>query len=1802
MEKMFQAMSFLRKQESRHNFYSIFFFFCLSLSVFLSSYVYAEEAGPGWFMGTAEPVSPEEAEAYYNSQQTMTAPLEAMALSAASATTATNEIIELARALRYDPKLIYDYVHNHIDYVPYFGSLKGATLTYLDGSGNDFDQASLMIALLRESSTYNTNIGTVQYVYGQLNMPGDTLANWLGVDNIAWWSGGYCYSTIGNVLGSGGIPVTLYRDSGCTKTTYAYVNRVWVKANINLTDYLFDPAFKSYQYTSKIDIGGATSYNQSELLSAAQAGATVGTDYVQNLNEGNIGSKLATYSTNLLNTIRSQYPNTGIKEIISGKSIVQTNLADYQTTLPFQIVGTPTVWTDIPADKTATLRIRHYSNDRLEFDYTFNTHELLGKRITLTYSGSALYPELRLDGELIASGAYSTSGRSCKLRININHPYSASGGAYADQQTDYYPNCGSTYAIVYNFGGVSDMLLQKRQGQLDNYLAQGLPQTSESVLGETLNIMGLTWLKELQTADSLLSSLAETVSINHHRIGLMAQETGYYIDVKTSFSSIISNHNIDADTQAHFKTFSLIGSAFEHGMLEQMMGSSNQAVSTMKLFKIANATGRKVFLADSVNYASVQPQLQNYTSSDLTNFQTLVNSGYALILPDNGQLILNNWEGKGYIAKKFSGTSMSMQMAIGGGYFGGFCSVNPCNVNVNTVNTILDNQINNSFYFFNTYINQPAPYQKLSTEPVDMAGGSYIFENTDLSLGGSAPLGLAFSRSYNSSLNLDKRKLADGSLAVKPLGYGWTHNYDIYLDRHSDGNPGLGRRQPVDAATTIAGLYVMLDLIKTQDNIVGWMTTSLLSKWAVDQLIYNQATNVDNAVTVHMGHKVMEFIKLPDGTYAAPPGNTTQLVKNVDNTYSLKERFGAQMDFNSSNKISQLKDVDGNTMIFTYASDNLSQVKDAFNRTLTLTYSNGKLATVADSAGRSVSYGYTGDDLTSYTDPETKVWGYGYNDANHPHRMTSLTNPLSITTATNAYDSLGRVKTQTVPRQTGNAVYNFYFSGFRNAEQDPDGYNIIYHYDEKGRPIATEKELTATVSLKSSNEYDGQFHVIKTKDPRNYETNFLYDGNQNLIRATNALTQSIDYVYDLQFRLTDTIDPLYHGSHFEYDAEHHPTLSKYGVQYDTNYLPIDNGKFQTGASYYANGFPQTTTDGRSTQTTLTYDSYGNLYTTQVGSHPVVKTAHDLNLNYQKIGLLTSLTDQVNTTTNFPLYNNRGQLKKKTDPLGKDTIFNYDNAGRLSSVIDRNNNTITYSYTPTSKIDTITYQDASTVHFTYDNNDSLVTMQDSVGTTGYGYDAVSRLTSSTFTYTYNPASFTVAYSQYDENGNLTELTYPGNKKVIYTYDELNRLKTVKIDWLNQTATYYYDDAGRVTSLVNFNGTVTNYGYDNATRLTSLDNKKSDSTILASYSFTLDGNGNRTGVSQNEPLTVSLPLGTTNYGYNPQKNRLWTAGAYSFVYDNEGQLSNGYSATYTFDYEHRLVTAGTNQYSYDGGGNRVQVVRSGVTTRYIHDASGNLLAEADGSNNITRYYIYGTGLLAMVTTTNDVYTYHFNAVGNTIAMTDSSQIMVNKYVYDPFGNVVNYQETVVQPFKFVGQHGVMTEPNGFYYMRARYYDPQVGRFISEDPIGFEGGDVNLFAYVGNNPVMRVDPSGLELRIYNRPVNGGPLSWIGANHAFFYSTETDQFWGTAGSSGSGAQADERAVIDTGSYNVVPNPQNIPESDVMNYMRDTRNSGVFIPGLRDCHSAVDRTLEHFGLENPGAPGGRLGTIPSRPSGGSGK
>jgi len=1515
--------------------------------------------------------------------------------------------------LKHDPKLIFDYVHNHVDYVPHFGSLKGATLTYYDGSGNDFDQASLMVALLRASGF------TAQFQYGTMTFPYTTtspLANLLDSP-----------SHFQNILAAGGIPYQVVSNT-------VDVSRVWVTANINGTNYLFDPALKTYTNTPKINLVGALGYSRADLLAAA--GGTVTNDYVQNLGEVAIRAKLVLYSTNLAAFIRSQHPNKSLAELLGRRSIVETNLGQFSASFPWPSVVTAT-WNEIPPEYTTTLRLQHVG-----IDVTYCMPEIAGKRFTLTYAVGDFHPELRLDGQLVASGTSTSQGSSHNLTVSVDHPYAADGGTYADQTSTYVNRSGSTYAIISDFGGTSERLILKRQREAEKAKTQGSIDTSEPVLGETLNIIGLTWMREGNMAAALLADLSGGIVICHHRLGRTSQEDSYYIDVATQFSSHGSKDTGMTDW-SHFRASGLVRSAFEHSVLEQVMGPEIPAVSTARLLQLANSKSNKIYYATSNNFVSIRPQLHDYSTSILNELDSLVAGGGYTILPENGQLSLGQWHGAGYVTTEYQTNTTSLGMKISGGLNGGYGSqlgfIEQLKVEAE-IRWNFDWQFrlgsggaisvdSGPFGAFD-FEGVGGMTRWFSRDPVDMASGSFVFEHRDLAIGSSNDRSLSISRYYNNSKNLAPRR----------LGARWTHSHDVWLREISDGEAALGSRQPVEAAALIAALYVSRDLLSDETDVKRWVVSALVSKWAADQL-------VTNSIAVHLGSQLLQFVKLADGTYSPPPSITTALTNNGNRTFSLLDPFGSRSDFNSSNRVASVTDVDGNTTIFNYTGDKLTAVSNSFGRRLILAYTGELLTSVLDSAGHSVSYGYDlATNLVSFTDPEGKVWSYGYDGE---HRMTRLVNPLGIMTATNFYDSLGRVATQITPRQGGtNATYNFYFSGFRNIEEDPLGNQTLYLYDTNERPLGQENAL----GHRSTQKYDGQNHVIESTDPRGNKITHVYDGNHNLIKTVNAKGEITRYIYDSQFRLTDVLDALVHQTHFDYDAEHHPISTRDAV-----------GN-QTAASYYPNGFVQTRTDAKGVVAMFAYDSHSNPVSAQVTNHPSVTFAYD------PAGRLTNLTDQVGASTTFA-YDKRGLTTNRTDALGRTTIFTRDAAGQLSTVTDRKGDMITNSYTPSGKPAMITLPDLSTITFTYDVRDNLVAMQDSLGITTNTYDAANRLTSMT-----DPHGFTVSYGR-DAAGNVTSLTYPGNKVVSYGYDELNRLKTVT-NWLGQTVAYTYDQAGRLVQFINFNGAQAIYDFDNANRLTLLENRKSDGTAIATYRFYLDPNGNRTNIVQNEPLVPIINSQTNTYSYNPQRNRLLSAGGTNFGYDLEGQLASMNTNTFSFDALHRLVAVtGSNQlqFAYDGMNRRLRATRDGVVTRYIYDAAGNLLAEADGTNAITHYYVHGAGLLAMVSATGNTYCYHFNAVGSTIAMTDGNQALVNKYAYDSFGSVANQAEAVSQDFKFVGSLGVMAERNGFYYMRARYYDPGVGRFISEDPIGFAGGSANLFSYAANNPIIHVDPSG-------------------------------------------------------------------------------------------------------------------------------
>jgi RHS repeat-associated protein len=172
---------------------------------------------------------------------------------------------------------------------------------------------------------------------------------------------------------------------------------------------------------------------------------------------------------------------------------------------------------------------------------------------------------------------------------------------------------------------------------------------------------------------------------------------------------------------------------------------------------------------------------------------------------------------------------------------------------------------------------------------------------------------------------------------------------------------------------------------------------------------------------------------------------------------------------------------------------------------------------------------------------------------------------------------------------------------------------------------------------------------------------------------------------------------------------------------------------------------------------------------------------------------------------------------------------------------------------------------------------------------------------------------------------------------------------------------------------------------------------------------------------------------------------------------------------------VVNGITTTYGYDGFGRRVRKTVNGVMTRYLWDGD-NLAAEMNGDASLVRYYSYYPGIDRphAVTRASDGKTFYYatELPGSVIGLVNSSNQLVNSYEYDPFGVAVATSEQVAQPFRFAGRE--LDSETGLYYMRARYYDPQLGRFLSEDPIGLHGG-MNPFVFAANDPVDFLDPHG-------------------------------------------------------------------------------------------------------------------------------
>jgi RHS repeat-associated protein len=676
------------------------------------------------------------------------------------------------------------------------------------------------------------------------------------------------------------------------------------------------------------------------------------------------------------------------------------------------------------------------------------------------------------------------------------------------------------------------------------------------------------------------------------------------------------------------------------------------------------------------------------------------------------------------------------------------------------------------------------------------------------------------------------------------------------------------------------------------------------------------------------------------------------------------------------------------------------------------------------------------------------------------------------------------------PDQNVPSYYNYDVVGNLISVEDALGTTSYTCYDPRSLPI---KSITNPTVGDPCSSYSG------SSDPAlDIVNQWSYDSVGNLLSWKDPLGSITSYGYDDLNRLETITNPLGFVTTFDYDPLGNLTTMTDAEGIVTQYQVDAISQLSDVIQNYRPGTPE---DHETNVTTsYFYDSVGNLI--------LILDANEGEWSYTYDGL--------------------NRLRTELMPMGGITGYSYDALGNLTDQIDPNMNIIHYNYDLMDRLVNIDYADPDPdVSFTYDEVGNPLSMLDGLGTTAWEYDSLYRPIS-----VKDPFNHVIGYA-YNAIGNRTGLTYADGKTVSYAYDAAQRLIQVQ-DWDGAKTNYAYDKAGQPITAVLPNGVISKYAWDAAGNLETLTHKWNART-LASYAYSYDKLGNRTQaverlqrpapsaeeypyiiyfpnasvVSERSPyLTIDYtydPLYRLtaadyssdeffHYSYDAAGNRLSEAtheGTHQYSYDEAHRITDVDGVSYdwdpagnllsdgerTFSYNHadRLtsITDGSSTYAfaYDGLGNRYQQSIDGTTTTYSLDIAADLTQVlGDGTNA----YLYGLGPIGKDGAGGWQYSLQ-DALGSVRQLSDPSSSIILSQSYEPFGASLKVYGKGSRTFGFTGEQDGIA---GLVFLRARYYDPGTGRFITKDP--FPGvpslpSTLHLYQYALNNPINFVDPSG-------------------------------------------------------------------------------------------------------------------------------
>ena len=942
--------------------------------------------------------------------------------------------------------------------------------------------------------------------------------------------------------------------------------------------------------------------------------------------------------------------------------------------------------------------------------------------------------------------------------------------------------------------------------------------------------------------------------------------------------------------------------------------------------------------------------------------------------------------------------------------------------------------------------------------PVDLSSGLETIVHTDISIGG--PRGTVSMRRFFRTL----------STFAGPFGIGTNHNYGYSLDTVN----------PQSAA--------LINLIAPDGNRFPFTKELPSAEPGTPVPVTNELRNYTNPAMVGAVVTVLPTevqLRWKDGTvyrFVSPAANFTLLLESITDP--------------NGNKISITRGANPNQ---------IAQVADPVGRTLRLAYDGAsRITSITDPIGRVVSYTYNAQGiLETVTDPEGGVTKYEYDNANRPIKETD---PRGTVVAQSTYDTTGRVLTQT---QADGGVFHFDYHLFNDTAPtgpimatvvtDPLRRKTHYRFSPVGflmqrtafatgqvyvirrdaltnhvvlrQPIGTsvgqetfERDALGNLlrhvdalGRATTYSYDPTFNkVTSITDALGDATTFAYDNRGNLVSQTDANGKTTSYTYDATGLLTKAIDPLGHSTRFQHDS--------FG-----NLVTItDAAGNATQLRYDGTSRLVEVADSRGRKNLTQYDKL-NRVTKQTDAKGQSTTfAYDSN------GNVLSLTDARNKATTFA-YDALNRLTMRTDPVGKADTRGYDSNGNMVSFTDRRGQTSTFAYDDLNRLIREQYTDGSVVTRSYSVGGRLVQVTDSGGGSfTFGYDLTESLVSS------NGPTGSVKYVR-DDLHRVQQRQVVGQPPVDYAYDPVGNLTGASI--LQAAVTYAYDADNRPSILTRSNGVKTDYSYDPVGQLLSIVHSRGASSLL-SLVYSYDATGQRISLqsSSTQPLVTGAATATVD-----DANRLVQRGSTSFTYDANGNLTTETAPT------------GTTAYAWDARNRLSRVVTpDGQTTDFSYDFSGNLIRQADSGplTNVSRSYTLdiltnvafqqssdGNQLSILTDMSIDSHLATSQPGGqlefvlsdvlnSTVGTVDQTGALKGQFAYEPFGETKasgsNY------PFQFTGRPPIS---NGLYYLRARFYNAATGRFISEDPIGLNAGDPNLYRYARSTPVNLTDALGLD-----------------------------------------------------------------------------------------------------------------------------